>query len=548
MGDTVQSQSVASTRGPELKLRRALVSVSDKTGLERFGRSLSAMGIEIVSTGGTARALRAVGLSVVDVSELTGYPEMMDGRVKTLHPSVHAGVLARRDKDMPVLREHGIEPFDLVCINLYPFEQTIARAHTTEDEAIEQIDIGGPALIRSAAKNHQWVTVVTAPDQYDDVVEALERGAGATSIALRRDLAARAFARVSAYDHAIASYLSRRSDDDEAAMPSALCLALPGMGELRYGENPHQRAALYGAGHPAGPSVVGATQLHGKALSYNNLNDAAAALEVVEDLSGLRMWEYAACIVKHANPCGAGVASTAAEAIRAALDGDPVAAFGGILALDGPVDVASAEILASEKNFLEVIVAESFDPKALEILQNRWANVRLLAVGEIGDIAAPSDEVHLKAIRGGVLAQSFDREPIDVSQWTHQAGPRPSEERLRDAAVIWAVTKHLTSNAVAIGAREREGQAVRLYGAGAGQMDRLTACRLAVEKAGKAPRNSIAASDGFFPFADGPEVLLQAGVTMILHPGGSKRDGETFELCDRMGVTCLTTGTRHFRH
>lgn len=517
-----------------IPVRRALLSVSDKTDLIPFARALSRRGVVLISTGGTARALEEAGLPVRRVAEITGFPEILDGRVKTLHPAVHAGLLARRDlpDHLAALHEHGIEPIDLVCINLYPFAHTIRREGVTAAEAIENIDIGGPAMIRSAAKNHEFTVVVTAPNQYDRVVNELERHNGSTSRQMRSDLAAAAFSRTAEYDAMIAAWMNRRQT---TTFPDQLRLSFTKSLDLRYGENPHQQAALYRDPASRGPSIVNAEVLHGKPLSYNNVADAAAALLLVREFD-----EPAAAVIKHANPCGAAVAELLADAFAAAYEGDSLAAYGGIVALNRPVDPATAQLITAGSKFFEVIVAPAFDPAALALLAGRWANVRLLAVGD----HAPSTDrkIEMRSIPGGLLVQDQDRGRAQPHLWQHAAGPAPTPALLADAAVIWTIAKHLKSNAIAIGSQRR------LHGAGAGQMDRVTSCRLAVEKAGARARGAIAASDAFFPFADGPQVLIDAGIKTIVQPGGSKRDDETISLCQALHVTCLLTGVRHFRH
>jgi phosphoribosylaminoimidazolecarboxamide formyltransferase/IMP cyclohydrolase len=433
---------------------------------------------------------------------------------------------------------HGIVPIDLVCIDLYPFEKTIAKAGVTLEEAIEQIDIGGPAMVRSAAKNHDRVAVVTSPGQYGAVLEDL--GAhGGTTHALRASLAAAAFARTSAYDAAIASYLTAGDD----GLPGTLSLRLDRAGELRYGENPHQAAAVYRDAGFAGPTVVGIEPLHGKALSYNNLADASAALELALDLARTT-GAVGTTVMKHANPCGAASADSAESAIDLALAGDPVAAFGGIVACSHAIDMAAAERLSAKDLFLEVIVAPAFDHDALERLRQRWKTTRLLAVGDVG--GHDRDGVMVRTLPGGALAQRVDAVRPDPASWTLAAGPKPSDEVLSACAALVCISRALTSNAVAVGGVVGNGAA--LFGAGAGQMDRVTSCRLAVEKAGNRAQGGMAASDGFFPFGDGPKLLIDAGVRTIVQPGGSMRDGETIELCEREGVTLLMTGVRHFRH
>jgi phosphoribosylaminoimidazolecarboxamide formyltransferase/IMP cyclohydrolase len=524
-------------------IRRALLSVSDKSDLVPFARSLVEHGARIISTGGTARALADAGIEVIPVDRVTGYPEMMDGRVKSLHPSIHGGLLARRDVDdhIRAMRDHGIEPIDLVCINLYPFEQTILRDGVTRDEAIEQIDIGGPAMIRSASKNHDFVTVVTSPRQYDRVVSEMRRHEGATTLELRRDLAAAAFTRTAEYDTAISAWMGTRRPE---SFPPMLRLTYAHHADLRYGENPHQQAAVYANPASAEPSVVKARLLHGKPLSYNNLHDGAAALQLVQDLHLSEFDACAAAIIKHANPCGAAVAGSLAEAFERAYDGDPLAAYGGVLAMSTVVDDVAAACIVEGRKFLEVIIAPGFHEAARTMLAERWKSARLLAVGDLHH--SPASHMDYKSIPGGMLVQERDLRGADVADWSHAAGPPPNEQLIREAAFIWMVCKHLRSNAIAIGAG---GQ---MIGAGMGQVDRVNACRLAVDRAGDRARlddrHVIAASDAFFPFPDGPTILIDAGVTCLVHPGGSKRDQETIDLCNQRQVTCLLTGVRHFRH
>ncbi len=564
---------------PDLvKVRRALISVSDKAGIERFARGLLAHGVEIVSTGGTAKLLAAAGLPVTPIDQLTGFPEMMDGRVKTLHPKVHGGLLAIRDnaEHRAAMSEHGIEPIDLLCVSLYPFEETIAREGVADAEAIEQIDIGGPAMIRSGSKNHAAVAVITSPTQYGPVLAEMEVTDGCTSLEIRRQLAGAAFARTAEYDGAIAEYLrggeeSRETRDAsreggggggesretrvasrEASFPEVLRVELRRIAMLRYGENPHQLAAVYVDPAHSGPSVITARQLHGKELSYNNLNDGAAALDLAAALraqAGVGGGRFAACVIKHANPCGAAVAGSCLAAVDQAIAGDPLAAFGGILALAGQLDLSAAERLCAKDIFLEVLIAEGFEAEAEAALKARWQNLRMLATGPLESV--PPRELVLKPIRGGALAQTPDELAPAPQTWTHAAGPMPTVERLAQAAAIEVMVRAMTSNAIAIGGPIRAddpGAGVRLYGGGLGQVDRVTACRIAAEKAGPLARGAIAVSDAFFPFADGPQVLIDAGVTMIVHTGGSKRDQETFDLCGQRGVTCMVTGVRRFRH
>jgi phosphoribosylaminoimidazolecarboxamide formyltransferase/IMP cyclohydrolase len=531
-------------------VRRALISVSDKTGLVELAQALAARGVEIVSTGGTAKALERAGLRVTPVEKVTGFAEMMDGRVKTLHPAVHGALLARRElpEHRQALDAHGITPIDLVVVNLYPFERASVTPGLSHEDVIEQIDIGGPSMIRSAAKNARWCAVLTHADQYPRLLDELARNEGATSEFFRSRLAAEAFARTAAYDSAIAAFLGAEAAPAPASvidatreLPEVLPLRLTRATNLRYGENPHQRAAAYELAGDEGPSVLRARQLHGKEISYNNLADAAAALELARALDARGP---AAVIVKHTNPCGAGVADAPERAIEGALAGDPLAAYGGIIACSRPLTRAGAERLADPSLFFEVIVAPGFEPGAVELLQARSRNVRLLETGPLP--ALRPGAIEFRSIPGGALVQERDLVPARPETWTHAAGPAPDRRDLEVAGVMEQVVRALTSNAVCIGGRDRE--AIRLFGAGAGQMDRVASCRLAIDKAGEGARGGVAASDAFFPFADGPALLIGAGVRMIVHPGGSRRDQETLDLCARAGVTCMLTGMRRFRH
>ncbi len=543
-----------------VRVRRALLSVSDKTGLVELARGLHKLGIELLSTGGSAKALRDAGLPVRTVEDVTSSPEMLGGRVKTLHPKIHGGILARRDIDGPTLIAQGIEPIDLVCVNLYPLEKTIAKPGIALDDAIEQIDIGGPSMIRSAAKNSQWVVCVIEPEQYQAVLDELRTHDGSTRLSLRRDFAQRAFVRTSQYDAAIAGFLAQADSTPTKAndndFPDQLDLGLVKLRTLRYGENPHQPAALYRSrAHTAGPSVITAEQHHGKPMSYNNMLDAAAALRLAADLHSLCAQQatsmtYGAVVVKHTNPCGAAIAPNQSLALRHALDGDPLASFGGIIATTHAIDQECAEMLAAPGAFFEVIVAPCFEPDALETLRARFANVRLIEVGELG-AGNTTPTLEVRTIAGGALVQHADNHVSDPSQWKLCAGPMAEKADLQAAAFLDVVVRALTSNAIAIGQRTGDGSdndSVSLVGAGAGQMDRVASCRIAIEKAGERANGALAASDAFFPFPDGPALLIEAGVGLIVQPGGSKRDSETFELCARHSVCCLTTGVRRFRH
>lgn len=528
-------------------VRRALLSVSDKTDLVPFAKALVGAGVEIISTGGTARALTEAGIPVRTIDDLTGFPEMMDGRVKTLHPMVHGGLLALRDNAEHVasMNEHKIEPIDLVCVNLYPFESTITRQGVTQDEAIEQIDIGGPSMIRSGAKNARWVAVVTSPTQYDRVVSDLKANDGATSLSTRAQLASAAFARTSEYDAAISAYLSRTSP---VAFPPTLRQTYTKVDDLRYGENPHQHAALYRDPTSVGPTIVNARVRGAKELSYNNILDASAALECVKALNRLDDSRAGACVVKHTNPCGLAIDDDVNEAIRQAVAGDPLAAYGGILALNRDVNAAVATTIIESGPFFEVVIAPEIDDEGASVLQGRWKNIRMLSVGN--KTPSSARKLESKSIPGGVLVQDRNVRNPTPGGWTHAAGPAPDEQTLADAAFLVCAVRALSSNAIAIGGRVGGG-GVRLFGGGAGQMDRVAACRHAIAKAQEALDSCdapIATSDAFFPFPDGPELLIDAGVRTIVHPGGSVRDKETLDLCEARGVTCLTTGVRHFRH
>ena len=527
----------------QVTVRRALLSVSDKTDLVPFARALESHGIEIISTGGTAKALADAGLTVIPIEEVTGFPEMMDGRVKTLHPAIHGALLGRRNVDSHVdaMKEHGISPIDLVCVNLYPFERTL-NDDLSREEAIELIDIGGPSMIRSAAKNLESVAVVTNPSQYDRVADELARHDGATTLELRQDLAAAAFSRTAEYDAMISAWMCGRQ---ATSFPPLFRISQTQHSQLRYGENPHQEAAVYLNPAESGANVVAAELLHGKPLSYNNLNDASAALELVRELAKVFPSKVATAVIKHTNPCGCAIADTPCEAFERAYAGDPLAAFGGILATSGTVDRATAESIAADQKFFEVIVAPQFDELARAVLSERWKNVRLLATGDLVDHDRLSS-IEYRSIPGGLLAQQRDQSLADPGRWTRAAGPTMDQQQLESAAFLWMVAKHLKSNAIAIGADHR------LFGAGAGQMDRVAASRIATEKNGSKKNETgtffIAASDGFFPFPDGPQLLIDAGIRGIIQPGGSKRDDEVIKVCNDHNVAMYFTGRRHFKH
>jgi phosphoribosylaminoimidazolecarboxamide formyltransferase/IMP cyclohydrolase len=525
-----------------VRIERALLSVSDKTGLAELGRALAERGVELVSTGGTAKALREAGLEVRDVSELTGFPEMMDGRVKTLHPNVHGGLLAVRDdpEHAAAMAEHGIGAIDLVVVNLYPFAATVARG-AGRDEVIENIDIGGPSMIRSAAKNHAWVAVVTDPADYRALLDALEDDV-TTSLDFRKSLAAKAFAATAVYDSMIAQWFA--FGDQGQLFPETLPLTLK-LGEvLRYGENPHQKAALYTPIGPHGRGIAQAEQVQGKELSFNNYNDADAALELVSEF---RDGETACVIVKHANPCGVAVAASLVEAYEAAFACDTVSAFGGIVAVNRPLDPASAEAIT--RIFTEVVIAPGADQAAREIFA-RKKNLRLLLTGDLPDPARPG--LTLKSIAGGYLLQMRDSAGASADALKVVTRRAPSERELADCLFAWTVAKHVKSNAIVYA---KDGSTA---GIGAGQMNRLESARIAAWKAKDAaekagwpePRTigSAVASDAFFPFADGLLAAVEAGATAVIQPGGSIRDDEVVAAADEAGLAMLFTGERHFRH
>ena len=514
-----------------LPIRRALVSVFDKRGLDRLAAALAAAGVEVVSTGSTAAALEGHGLAVTRVEELTGFPELLDGRVKTLHPRVHAGLLADRSQPghQAELDEAGIAPFDLVVVNLYPFEETVAAPDVDPALAIERIDVGGPAMVRAAAKNHAWVTVICDPADYPLAETAL--AAGGTTASERRALAAKAFARTAAYDTAVATWMGPLADPG-SRFPERLGVSGRLRQTLRYGENPHQGAAFYAADGPAGPWGLGAArQMAGKELSYNNLLDADAALALAAEHGGRPF----ATIVKHTNPCGAAFGATLEEAYTGALEGDPVSAFGGVVGLSRPLDAATAKRIAAI--FTEVVVAPGFDDEALAVLAGK-PSLRLVQV----DPARPAGWLGIRSVAGGLLAQEPDPGADDPAGWDLQTGDPPGPELLADLALAWSVAAHVKSNAIVLA---RDG---RIVGVGAGQQSRVDSVRIAVSKAGERAKGAAAGSDAFFPFPDGVEALAAAGVLAVAQPGGSVRDPEVTEAAAAAGMAMLHTGRRHFRH
>jgi len=524
-----------SCEGPmSSRVQRAILSVTDKTGLVEFAGKLAALGIELVSTGGTAKLLRDSGIKVNDISDLTGFPEMLDGRVKTLHPKVHGGILYRREdaEHVAAVKEQGIEPVDLVVVNLYAFEKTAAKPGVAFEELIENIDIGGPSMIRSAAKNFHDVAIVTAPTDYDAISTELEQNGGRLSERTRWRLAQKAFATTAAYDSAIASTLEGISADDFSlrpqadSFPSTLRLSFHKMLDLRYGENPHQKAAMYSDG--SGLGVANARQLQGKELSYNNIVDLEAAWDLAQEFD-----EPVVAIIKHTNPCGTATGKTLAEAYQRALECDPVSAFGGVIGVNRTLDGAAAEEM--HKLFLEVIAAPGFDEAARAKFASK-KNLRLV------EVAPLNQKWILKNVSGGMLVQDADVRPLEDADLRAVTRRPPTAEETRALLFAWKVSKHVKSNAIVYA---RDGQTV---GVGAGQMSRVDSAKIGAMKAQLPLKGTVAASDAFFPFPDGVEEIARAGATAIIQPGGSQRDPEVIAAADRLGLAMLFTGVRHFRH
>jgi len=514
-------------------IKRALVSVTDKTGVVELCRTLAdEFGVEIISTGGTAAALETAGISVTPIDAVTGFPEMMDGRVKTLHPRVHGGLLARRDDEthQSQAAEHGIEMIDLVCVNLYAFEATVARAGVTEDEAVENIDIGGPSMLRSAAKNFASVTVLTDPADYHAVLAEMRDHGGATTLATRRLLAEKVFALTSRYDNAIWRYLSGEGELDD--LGSEVGLTLEKVQDLRYGENPHQGAAFYRLGDTAG-TLAASTQLQGKELSYNNILDTDAAWAAVREFS-----EPTVAIIKHTNPCGLASRDDIVEAYQVAHRTDPVSAYGGVMAFNRPVTQGVIEAIYANKQFVEVMIAPDYELAALELLTEK-PNLRVLKTGEVRPAGGHFD---LRSVEGGILIQQSDAVAEDPETFTVVTKRTPTPEELRELLFAWNAAKSVKSNAIVL-ARDAS-----VIGVGAGQMNRVNSARIAVEQAGDGAQGSVCASDAFMPFPDSLEVVAEAGATAVIQPGGSIRDDEVIAKADELGVAVVFTGHRHFRH
>ena len=521
-------------------VKRALVSVSDKTGIVDFCKALSQWGVELVSTGGTAKALREAGLAVKDISDHTGFPEMLDGRVKTLHPKVHGGLLARRDlaEHMETAKEHGIELIDIVVVNLYPFEATVARPDVSREDAIENIDIGGPSMVRSAAKNQDAVAVVTDPEDYDLLRSELDENDGKLSLETRRSLARKAFRMTAWYDHAIAEYLAH-FEEDQDQLPTQKLLALKNGSTLRYGENPHQQAAFYAVGrHPGG--LGGLEQISGKDLSYNNLLDLDAAMRSVNEISG----DPYAIVIKHTNPCGAAVGGSIAEAFARSYECDPLSAFGGIVGLNRNFDLATAEQFLAGEKFLEAVVAPGFDEDAVEALveksKKKWRkSIRLVKAAPAHLSRAP---IEFRSLNGGMLAQNVDERRIEPGECKVVTATKPDDRQMEELLFAWGLCKHYKSNAICITNHRA------LIGYGAGQTSRVDATEHALLRAGDKAAGSVLASDAFFPFPDSIEKGAKAGIKAVIQPGGSVRDDAVIEACNEHSIAMVFTGMRHFRH
>ncbi|MFT8319602.1 MAG: bifunctional phosphoribosylaminoimidazolecarboxamide formyltransferase/IMP cyclohydrolase [Bacillus sp. (in: firmicutes)] len=509
--------------------KRALISVSDKTGITDFAKELHELGYELISTGGTKKAIQDSGIPVLSVSEVTGFPEILEGRVKTLNPFIHGGLLAKFDEPshQEQLKEHQIDPIQIVCVNLYPFQQTIAKKDVSVEDAIENIDIGGPTMLRASAKNHQYVTVVVDPVDYTTVIEELKQS-GDVQFATRRRLAAKVFRHTASYDSMIAQYMTELTEEET---PEKLTVTYELKQSLRYGENPHQRAAFYRRPLGSDFSIANAAQLHGKELSYNNINDADAAIQIVKEFK-----EPAAVAVKHSNPCGVGTGEDIFTAFSKAFEADPVSIFGGIIALNREVDAQTAEKL--REIFLEIIIAPSFSEEALTILQGK-KNLRLLT---IPFASGNNKEMKFASIEGGLLTQDFDRYTLDDAAITIPTEKKPTDEEWEALKFGWKIVKHVKSNAIVVNDKEMT------LGIGAGQMNRVGAAKIALEQAGEKSVGAVLASDAFFPMDDTVEAAAKAGITAIIQTGGSIRDEDSIKKANEYGIAMVLTGVRHFKH
>jgi phosphoribosylaminoimidazolecarboxamide formyltransferase/IMP cyclohydrolase len=518
-------------------VRRALISVSNKSGIVDFGRALTQRGVELLSTGGTFRLLQENGIPVTEVSDYTGFPEMMDGRVKTLHPKIHGGILGRRGTDEAIMGEHGINPIDMVVVNLYPFEQTVANPDCDLPTAIENIDIGGPTMVRAAAKNYNDVAIVVNTSDYSQILSELDANDGELTHSTRFDLAVKAFEHTASYDGAIANYLGGRTpDNDNPEFPRTFNTQFIKVQDMRYGENPHQNAAFYAEANPGEACVATAKQLQGKALSYNNVADTDAALECVKPFA-----DPACVIVKHANPCGVAIGADIRQAYELAFATDPTSSFGGIIAFNRELDAETAKAII-DRQFVEVIIAPTVAPEAVELVATK-KNVRLLACGEFGDTRTPF--MDYKRVAGGLLVQNRDLGMVALEDVKVVTERKPTEEELNDLLFAWEVAKYVKSNAIVYA------KAGRTIGVGAGQMSRVYSAKIAGIKAadeGLEVKGSVMASDAFFPFRDGIDAAAEAGITAVIQPGGSMRDQETIDAANEHGLAMVFTGMRHFRH
>ncbi|GAB1256493.1 bifunctional phosphoribosylaminoimidazolecarboxamide formyltransferase/IMP cyclohydrolase [Aurantivibrio plasticivorans] len=517
-------------------IRRALISVSDKTGIVDFAKALQSFNVEILSTGGTYKLLTESGINAVEVASYTGHPEMMDGRVKTLHPKIHGGILGRRGTDDAVMQEHGIDAIDMVVVNLYPFEQTVANPDCTIEDAVENIDIGGPTMVRAAAKNHKDVAIVVNPENYDALITEMQANNGALSLEKRFDLAIQAYEHTAAYDGAIANYFGRLVPGGSEKFPRTFNTQFTKAQDLRYGENPHQSSAFYTEAQPTEASIATAEQLHGKELSYNNIADTDAALEAVKQFS------VPACvIVKHANPCGVATGANIFEAYERAFATDPESAFGGILAFNQEFDATTAQAIADRGHFVEVIIAPSISQEALDITAQK-KNIRVLRCGE-WDASAPAWDY--KRVNGGLLVQDRDLGVITAGDLKIVSKRQPTPEEIDDLLFAWKVAKFVKSNAIVYASQQQT------VGIGAGQMSRVNSARIAAikaEHAGLEVKGSVMASDAFFPFRDGIDNAAKVGISCVIQPGGSMRDEEVIAAADEHGMAMVFTGMRHFRH
>ncbi len=520
----------------KVKIKRALLSVSDKTGLVDFAKELVAHGVELISTGGTAKTIKDAGLPVKDISEVTGFPEMLDGRVKTLHPVVHGGLLSLRDnkEHMDTIAKHNIKPIDLVCVNLYPFEATIAKPNVELHEVIENIDIGGPSMIRSASKNYRSVTVVTSASRYGDVVKELKENNGATTFKLRQELAIEAFGNTARYDATIHEYLHKHLSENK--WPNIMTLSGLKLQEMRYGENPHQPAAFYKDRANDLPTIANGKQLQGKELSYNNIMDADAALSLVKEFD-----KPAAAIIKHTNACGTAVGKDVAEAFVKAFEADPLSAFGGIVAINRPVDEKTAQTVLEKLSFFEIILAPSYDAGALKLFEAR-KNLRVMSVEGLGRSRETVQGHHTRRVEGGFLVQEFDQAEEDTTLRKVVTDKQPDPKLLEDMDFGWRLVKHVKSNAIVL---VKNGTSI---GVGAGQMNRVGSLEIAIKQAGDKAKGSVMASDALLPFRDSVDACAKAGIAAIIQTGGSVRDKEVIEAANEKGIPMIFTGYRHFKH